>query len=207
MLHADTTTRSALRRRIDRIARRRWVLAALAALVSAALVIDRVDSAGRAQHSWGTSRVVAIARHDLAPGMTVGADDVTFERRPLAVLVDDVSSDPVGRRVADTIVAGEMVIDRRLIGAGRHLAGSLAEGSVFAVPIERSAPALAAGDLVDLWTAATRGSGALRAARRARVVSASERVIVVTVDRADADSTARAILDGTVVVALAGFDD
>ncbi len=214
MRHADTTTATAMARAtqaLDWAKRRRWLLTGLVALACAWLVSARVGSADRARHAWGTSRSVAIASHDLVPGMVVTEGDVTIESRPIAVLPDDALDSPMGRVVVDSIAAGEAVLDRRLIGGQRRMPGALADGSVFAVPIDRSAPALSVGDRVDVWaqtsSRSTSATSATRAARRARVIAVADRMISISVSTADADTTARAILDGSVIIALSPVDE
>lgn len=187
--------------------RRRWLLTAALAVACALVVQSRLTEADHARRAWGTERRVAVAVHDLLPGMLVTSDDVTVARRPVAVLTDDAIEDPTGRVVVESIAAGEAVVDRRLAGAGRRMPGALADGPVFSVAVDRTIPKIAVGDHVDLWAPTSARNGTQRAARRARVIAVDDRSVSVSVSPAEADTVARAVLDGTLVVALSAVGD
>ncbi|MEK9810855.1 MAG: Flp pilus assembly protein CpaB [Candidatus Nanopelagicales bacterium] len=141
---------------------------------------------------------IVVAAHDLPPGVTLTADDVTVAAVPAELVVAGAyadTADVIGRLLATGMDAGEPVTASRFAsGVG---SGALATGEV-AVPVRLADRALAEflqpGDVIDLVAARE---------RRGQVVAQSARVI--TVPRQDssgflAGSTTRA--DSLVLVAV-----
>jgi Flp pilus assembly protein CpaB len=195
--------------------RTRWMLTTFIALVAVFWTISTVSGAERESHAWGSRRVVAVARRDLAPGDVVSDDSIEWTARPAVMLPTDTAANPVGRTVTRPIAAGEILLDRRLSGGSSTGPSSIlgTDDLAFAVPVDPSTPTVAIGDMVDAFTPGDpAGSGtarsasatATRIARHATVVSVSETRVMIAVDTTQAPALARALLDSSVVLALSG---
>jgi pilus assembly protein CpaB len=126
------------------------------------------------------TRLVATARHDLAPGATLTDADLAVAARPAEPLAADSVTDAgavTGRVVAFPVRAGEVVRERDVVG--RTLLDTLGTDAV-ATPVRLSDEATLAsvrpGDVVDV--VAARGGDGSNAAS-AVVVAARVRVLTV----------------------------
>lgn len=149
-----------------------------------------------------------VARHDLASGTTVTADDVRTVRVPPAAVPDHVleRGQAIGRRIAGPLRAGEPLTDVRLVGPGA-LAG-YGDGAVLATI--RVDPAdvtsLTSGDHVDVVAVPPGGESP------AEVVARDVEVLTVPDagddDRAGTDAVALGVVTteaGALALARAGL--
>ena len=123
-----------------------WSVAALAALGSAAGIVERSDRIDAARASWGRTTTVWVATRDLAAG-----DPLTAERRELpAAMVAPTAADTVDGLVArQQIATGEIVHEIDLVAPDGPAA--LTPAGWRAVPVIESPPSGAlVGDRVDV---------------------------------------------------------
>lgn len=126
--------------------------AAAVALVIAAVAVSVAGQRG------GQDGSVLVAAHDLLPGRTLAADDLTTRRVPTDLVPPGalrLSADGVGRTVVGRVRAGEIVTDTRLLSP--RLPGQLTgRRDARLVPVrlaeESVSSLLRAGDVVDVIT-------------------------------------------------------
>ena len=195
----------------------RWIVAVLLAVVAGAVTASTVQRAEQVRAGYGERRSVPVAAVDLAVGTEIADADVRWVELPVAALPGDVAGDPVGRVVTEPIVHDEVVAERRLGGADAAGPAALVppDGRALAVPTDATTPQLAVGDRVDAYSPAELAiatpaelaravAGARRVARGARVVAIDDEAVTIAVTSTEAPAVARAVLDGAVVLALAG---
>jgi Flp pilus assembly protein CpaB len=194
----------------------RWAVAVVLAVCAGTLSAATVSRAEAARSAYGETALVPVATVDLRVGDTVTAGDVTERALPVGLVPTDAAPDPVGRVVTEPVVAGEVLLERRLAGGGEGVAALLDPGRrAVAVPLDAAPGGVTVGDHVDLYAPATastaselaalaRGGsgGARRVASGALVVAVDERSATVSVTGSEAAATAQAVLDGAVAVAL-----
>jgi Flp pilus assembly protein CpaB len=198
---------SGLRPRIGRRRRplARWAVTALLAVVAGGLAASVVARAEDARAAFGTLRSVPVAERTLEPGEVLAAADVVTRSLPDVLLPDGVADDPVGRVVADVVLAGEVVMDARLAGAGSGPGPLLEPGHrAVALPRDERTVSLAVGDRVDVLAPDGAASGARRVGRAARVLAVDPVTVTLEVGAAEAPAVSRAVLDGAVALALVG---
>jgi len=122
----------------------------------------------------------------------------------------------IGRTVHERIEPGEAMVDARL--APPDLVGVAARTPTgrraMAIPLDDRAPPLVAGQRVDLYAgdAAPSGPGpdglatGRLIARDAVVVDVDDRHVTVAVGNADVSAVAAALIESTVIIAVAGPD-
>lgn len=190
----------------------RRVVAALLVVLAAVLALRDDPAADRT--------AVVVANRDLAPGVTLTADDVAVAERDASAVVTGTLTDiadAVGHTLAGPVPGGEALIDTRILGP-RLAAAAVGTGDARVVPI-RLADAgvgrlLREGDKVDVLTVtgesdATMGDAHVLA-RGAVVVLAQheessdqrERVILVALEQEQAVSVAAASLTSALTVTL-----
>ncbi|HEY8543645.1 MAG TPA: SAF domain-containing protein [Acidimicrobiales bacterium] len=138
------------------VGRRRWrrgFVVALA-LLTAAVVAGQVRAVEAARRRWDETRVVAVARRDLAPGEVVSADTVE-QREVVAASVAPAALEevPLGSVVRHPVASGEPLVPARLAPEGlTGLAALVPAGErAVAVPVGPAGrPPLAVGDRVDV---------------------------------------------------------
>lgn len=190
----------------------RWAFTAALAILAGAMAAGAVGRAEAARAAYGAARTVPVARHDLAAGAVVAEADVEWRELPVAVVPPDVADDPVGRTVRQPVLAGEVVAGARLAGEGSGPLALLDRGSrAVAVPVDGAVPQLRVGDRVDVMAPETpgaassaRSAGARRVARAAAVLAVDDDAVTLAVAATDVPALARAVLDGTVALALVG---
>jgi Flp pilus assembly protein CpaB len=194
----------------------RWAVAVVLAVCAGALSATTVSRAEAARSAYGVTTLVPVATVDLGVGDTVTAGDVSERALPLGLVPPGAASDPVGRVVTEPVVAGEVLLDRRLAGGGEGVSALVAPGRrAVAVPLDTAPAGVTVGDRVDLYAPATsataselaalaRGGsgGARRVASGALVVAVDDRSASVSVTGTEAAATAQAVLDGAVAVVL-----
>jgi len=161
--------RRALRRTL--LARRRSLAAALTAI--AVLGVLREVSPPP-----GPTVEALVARHDLAAGTVVTADDVHTVRLPRGLVPDGLVDAPVGSVLAAPLRRGEPVTDVRIVGPG--LATGFPDRVLVPVrfPDAAAADLLRPGDVIDVLAAGAR-SGV------AGVIAADVTVVVIPAERTD----------------------
>ncbi|OLO99010.1 flagellar biosynthesis protein FlgA [Mycolicibacterium porcinum] len=151
---------------------------------AAGLVVLAAIAALRSDPDGGYTEI-AVATHDLSPGIALTAADVRLERRSTATLPDGVQRD-VTALIGATLTAparrGEVLTDVRLLGS--RLAESAAGPDARIVPLKLSDTALLdlirPGDVVDVLTV-TAGQDDKQPARP--VVAASGAVVVLVSEK------------------------
>jgi Flp pilus assembly protein CpaB len=191
----------------------RWLAIAVLIALAVTVVHRTAASAADERHRWGEARTVAVARHRIAIGSTIGADDVEARSWPVALVpAGAVGTVPAGRTAVATIEAGEAVLAARVAPDGVHGMSALVPDGwrALAVPVAPTVLTLGVGDRVDLIAGfdvqgarepADR-SPSLVVARDAIVVAVDEQRVTVAVPDDDAERLAFAIVAGTVVPAL-----
>ncbi len=175
----------------------RWAGAIALATVSVALVSSVSGRAERTLAAYGTLRRVPVARHDLAMGHVLSAEDIEWRDLPRAAVPSDVvAGSPVGHTVVDRLARGEVIGDLRVAPGGLSpLAATVGPGQrAVAIPRPAGGLHLAVGDRVDviaprrlggdLTTTDGRGEGAPVVAGAAAVLAVGDTDVVVAVSRA-----------------------
>jgi len=219
------------RRRTFRRRRRSPIAVAAALAVFGVLVLLGLGSGADPGPGTGSiasgTRPVAVAARELPAGTVLVADDLTWRALPADAVGPNALTDdgdqkdgPLGRVVTTAIDAGEVVSRRRLAPEGVHgLAALVPKGSVaVAVARDEHTPPLERGQRVNVLTTAgldptvpalgTESDGApieaQRVAKNALVVDVGEDRVLIAVHDDESGTVAAAVLDGAVVLALAG---
>jgi Flp pilus assembly protein CpaB len=206
-------------RRLRRTAAAWWIVAAAAAGLAGERALDAGRAAAEARAGWGESVVVAVAVHDLELGDVVasGDVDVIVEPRPRATVPAGALADvPVGRVIVAPVLAGEVLVDRRVAPDGLTGTAALVPAGhrAVAVPIDAGlgavSPEVGVGDRVDVLATfdVTDGSepptGTVAAG--VTVVAVADTSVSVSVPVDDAPRVAFAAARGTVALAIVGAD-
>jgi Flp pilus assembly protein CpaB len=184
-----------------------WPSSLIAALVAGVVTAAVVADARSAARSSGERHRVPVAARELAVGHPIEAGDVEWAELPRAATRGATGDDPVGRVVRERILDSEPIAAERLAPAGASGAGALVPDGhrAVAVPVGPLRPPLDPGDLVDVLTAPAFGAGRADAvARGALVIARDEEVVTVAVAESELARTARAVLDGSALLALVG---
>jgi len=185
------------------------------AVVAGTLAAATVQRAEHVRAAYGDTRHVPVADVDLPVGREVTDADLTWSDLPEALIPDDVAAEATGRTVTEPVVAGEVLLERRLSGGTVDGTAALVTPGrrALALPVESAPPGLTVGDRVEAYAPAVssgsladlaraQGPGARRVARDALVVAIDERSITVSVGGAEAPGLAAALLDGALTLAL-----
>lgn len=197
--------------------RLRTISLAILMTLAAGITLHSLQSASATQSVYGNRRMTTVARRDLDIGHIISSDDIERRELPEAFIpgswegagpskADEVPTEyPIGRTVIEPIIAGEVVLPRRVSGSGFSGLRATVPGTTRVVSIERSAyvPALRPGDRVDLCAPGL-GARAVVIGRRALVVGVDEDAVTVAVAEVELPAVARAIIDGDVILALIG---
>lgn len=178
-------------------------LAALVlALTAGAVTLGAVSRAESLASAYGSTRTAFVARHRIDPGVEVGRDDVERRELPVAVIPDGTNSDPVGRTAIETVHPGEPVLDARLAPEGIQGQVAMIQPAHhgLAIPLDVPTPTLAVGDQVDILG----GRTVTTVVRGVTVIDVSETAVTVAVADPDLAAVAQALVDGVVILALAG---
>jgi Flp pilus assembly protein CpaB len=185
-----------------------WALTLVVAGAAGLLVWRAVEAADRARSQWGTPRPALVATRPIAAGEVVDGADAVVRSLPAALVPDGALSalppEDEEAVAAGPIAAGEIVHPARLGRPARSAVAALLPAGTrgLAVPVPAGALPLRVGDVVDVVASAPGGAGAAVVAHGAAVVHVEEASAVVAVAEADAPGVARAIADGSVVLAL-----
>ena len=189
---------------------RRALVILLSALCGIA-VMGVVQRAEQAAAAWGTSVPVLVATRDLTPGDRLDAGNTRVEPHPAPLVPDGVlSALPDDRRIAEAVLAGEVVRVERLAPTGLStVAARLPRGTVaMAVPVEPgSVPTLVLGDRVDVLVALAPeavggGPPGFALATEVLVVAVGDEAVTIAVPADTAPRLAVAFGAGAVTLAL-----
>jgi Flp pilus assembly protein CpaB len=185
--------------------------------LAAGTTLRSLQSASAAQSGYGHRQMTTIASRDLPIGHVISSDDIERRELPEALipggrkderLAEDGANpidEPIGRTVIEPIIAGEVLLSRRISGSRASGLPAVVPGTNRVVSIERSAlmPTLRPGDRVDVCAPGV-GARAVVISRRALVVDVDEDSVTVSVTDTELPAVARSIIDGDVIVALIG---
>lgn len=181
-----------------RLYRRPLTLGAAAAALSCASLASIVGA--------DDARAVVVASRDLPAGHVVAVDDVELVDRAVGAIPDDaLTISPLGRATNAAIVAGEVVVERRLGRRGASAAATLVPADHVAVAVARdlAPPGALVGDRVDLLSAGFELRARLLVSA-ATIVADDDRAFAVAVPAESATDVVDAVLSGSLVAALAG---
>ena len=183
----------------------RMILTLSIAVLAGVVTLRAVAGAEATRDRFGTLRSMPVATHDLAIGHVIVSNDLEWILLPIALSATSTVEDPIGRTVIEPILDNEVLVDARIsgsVGAGR---AAVIDRTSRAISIERSAltPPMRPGERVDIYTASPR-SGATAIARHALVLEVDDRAITVVVSETETAAVARAVIDGSVILALRG---
>jgi hypothetical protein len=185
--------------------------------LAAGTTLRSLQSAAATQSVYGHRQMMTIASRDLPIGHVISSDDIERRELPEALIPggrgdertaedgDNPVQEPIGRTVVEPIIAGEVLLSRRISESRASGLPAVVPRSNRVVSIERSAlmPTLRLGDRVDVCAPGV-GARAVVISRRALVVGVDEDSVTVSVTDAELPAVARAIIDGDVIVALIG---
>lgn len=193
-------------RRITRSPVGYW-LAVIVLAAATALFVARLVGASEAQQArFGARRQVAVAVGGLEVGHVLTGDDVDVREMPAAFVPAGAvgSADAaVGHTVVVTLFAGEPVLESHLAPAGVHGIGAHLTPSrrAMAVPVGAAAPAVRAGDVVDVL-ATFEGEKTFAVAEAATVVAVGADAVTVALSIDETSGVADAIARGGVTLAV-----
>jgi Flp pilus assembly protein CpaB len=182
------------------------VLTLTLALVAGGITAGIVGRADAVLDAYGTRRLTATATRDLAIGTEIRSDDVAWRELPAGLVVGSPLDDSLGRIVTAPILAGEALVAERLAPDGARGPMALAPpgGRALAIPVADGRPPARVGDRVDVVAVPLDGSTrARRVANEAVVVDVGDDAITVAVRPDELAGTARAVFEGTAILALA----
>jgi Flp pilus assembly protein CpaB len=160
---------------------------------------------------------VVVAAHDLPGGRVLTADDLAVRRVPAEVPPAGSASQTAtvaGRTLAAPVRSGEVITDRRVLGAGLLEAHPGAVAVPVRVPDVEVRDLLRVGDRVDLVAASRQGAAPVVAdaapvlalprprSQESAVAAGSGALVVVAVPETDALEVARASAAGVLGVVL-----
>jgi pilus assembly protein CpaB len=193
-------------RRVTRSPVGYWLLVIVLAAGTAFVVARLVRATELQQARYGARRPVAVAVGGLGVGHVLTGDDVGVREMPAAFVPARAirSADAaVGRTVVVALFAGEPVLESHLAPAGVHGIGAqLTPGRrAMAVPVGAAAPAVGAGDVVDVL-ATFEGEKTFAVAEAATVVAVRADAVTVALSIDETSGVADAIARGAVTLAV-----
>ena len=193
-------------RRVTRSPVGYW-LAVIMLAAATALFVARLVGATEAQRArFGARRSVAMALGGLGVGHVLTGDDVAVREMPAAFVPARAATSAgavVGRTVVVALFAGEPVLEAHLAPAGVHgLGAHLVPGRrAMAVPVGAAAPAVRAGDVVDVL-ATVEGEKTSAVAEAATVLAVGTDAITVALSMDETSGVADAIARGAVTLSV-----
>ena len=196
-----------------------WARTMLARRVAAGGLVLLAGLATLRSNPEGEHAAVAVASHDLRPGVTLTTSDIQIEKR-LATTLPDGSQDDlkaiIGATLASPVRRGEVLTDVRLLSS--RLAHSAAGPDSRIVPLHLADGALIdmvrPGDVVDVLTASTAhpelapkvaATGAiviLVSAKQQIQASDNDRVVLVALPSSVANTVAGTTLGQAVTLTM-----
>lgn len=199
----------ALRRR----PRVRSAIVVVIALLSGVAVAGVVRAAEAARAAWGEGAPVLVATEDLTAGAVLEPGNARVVTHPAPLVPGGaLRALPDAARLAEPLLAGEVVRAQHLAGAGSSaVSARLPPGTrAMAVPVEPgTTPPLEVGDRVEVLVAlppeaAGAGAPGFALATAVPVVAVTDAAVTVAVDRDTAPRLAVAFGQGAVTLALVG---
>jgi pilus assembly protein CpaB len=193
-------------RRVTRSPVGYWLAVIMLAAVTALFVARLVGAAESQRARFGAKRPVAVAVHGLEVGHVLTGADVAVRTMPAAFVPAGATASKgavVDRTVVASLFAGEAVLESHLAPAGvRGLGAHLSPGRrAMAVPVGAAAPAVRAGDMVDVL-ATFEGEKTFAVAEAATVLAVSTDAVTVAVSIDETSGVADAIARGAVTLAI-----
>ncbi|MGE0880217.1 MAG: SAF domain-containing protein [Acidimicrobiia bacterium] len=186
-----------------------WLLVVATAAVTAMAVDGATARAREERDRWGRSVVIAVAARAIESGRAVTAADVKMKPWPRALVPSGaLVAVPSGAVAGAFIDEGEPIVGSRLAPAGAGPVASRAPvGSrAIAIPVGDEAIAVVVGDHADLlatYPGTEPGtSPAAVVARNVVVIGVEPRLITVGIAVVEAPDVARAVNEGSVVLAV-----
>jgi SAF domain len=208
----ESSLNPTLLRRLSASLRPDWTRTVLARRAAAGGLVVLAGIATLRSNPDGDRVEVAVATHDLTPGIALTADDVRIEKRS-ATTVPDGSQANLGALVGATLAGptrrGEVLTDVRVLGS--RLAESTAGPGARIVPLHLADSALIdlvrVGDVVDVLAAPD--TDAPTGAQAVTKVVATDAVVVLVsakqkVQAADSDRVVLVALPARVANTVAG---
>jgi Flp pilus assembly protein CpaB len=199
----------ALRRR----PRVRAALAAAGALLLGLFVARTVAGAEQVRATWGRSREVAVAVHDLPVGRVVRDGDMTMRRLPVVAIPSGaLSTAPTGRVLRSSVPEGAVVVEHAFGRSGAiGIAAQLPAGTrAVAIPRDpATVPPVEVGQRVDVVAVVAASSGrapALVLAAGAPVVAVADDAVAVAIASEAVPRVAVALAEGAVSLAVVAAD-
>ena len=198
--------RSSLRR-LRRSPAAFWVAAVLLAALTGTVVARLVDRAAATAARFGPPRTAVVVRRAVPAGAVVQPGDVALRSVPSAVVPRRaIRSPPIGRRAAQPLLPGQVVVADQLAPDGvSAVAAMLPPGRrAVAVPTGGLSPPLEPGDVVDVVATFEEGDPpTFVVAEGAAVLAVTEDVVTVAVSVDDVAPLAFAVARGVVTVVVA----
>ncbi|MGI9125581.1 MAG: SAF domain-containing protein [Mycobacterium sp.] len=195
--------------RISQALRPDFIRTARARRIAAGFLVLLAGVAAVRPDPGDARRDAVVVVRDLAPGITLTAEDVTLQRRAAATLPDGTRmtlDTVIGATLAGPARRGEVLTDARILGS--RLAGLAAGPDARIVPLHLADPAVLGlvrpGDLVDVLGAPSGDSEA-----RPRVVASDAVVVLISpastsLGAAGEDRVVLVALPAAAATALAG---
>ena len=183
-----------------------WLVAAALGLATLSVVGRLVAKAEADADRYGRWVVVAVSAADRPAGKLLGANDVTMTRLPAAMVPRGAMRRvPVGRRLTERTVAGEVLIASRLRGGTSRLAATIPEHwRAMMIPVPTAFLELAPGDHVDVVAPTAEAEGSESIVRDAVVLGSADGIVTIAVPDEVVPIVADAIAAATIQLALSG---
>jgi Flp pilus assembly protein CpaB len=166
--------------RISRAIKPDFARTVLARRIAAGVLVLLAGVAAWRPDPHSTSREVVVAARDLAPGITVTADDVALSSRPAGTLPDGAVTTldaAVGATLAGPSRRGEVLTDARVLGS--RLTGLSVGPNARTVPVHLADAAvldlIRPGDVVDVL-----GAPSADSTERPRLLAVAAVVVLVS---------------------------
>jgi len=181
-----------------------WLAAATIGVLTTSALVRTFDQARSERDRYGEWTSVAVARHDVGAGEELLADDVRVERLPATMVPRSAWKEPpIGMRLREPVVAGEVLVRSRTSPDGSSLSAQLRpDRRAIAVPVPKTALGLRPGDRIEVIALdATLGTYAVVAAETL-VLRTTEGLVTLDVDADDVAAVAGAVASGTAQLVL-----
>jgi pilus assembly protein CpaB len=198
-------------RRVTRSPVGYWLVVILLAAATGLSVARLVGAAEAERARFGTLRPVAVALRGRAVGHVLTGNDVAVREMPAAFVPAGAAASEgavVGRTVVVALFAGEAVLESHVAAAGAGgLGAHLAAGRrAMAVPVGAAAPALRAGDAVDVLVT-FEGEKTFAAAEAAIVLDVGAEAITLALSTDETSRVADAVARAAVTLAVRSPDE